>query len=89
MLEPGEKIELEAKFFEQEHRIHKLIANWRKRNEFGSDDPRRKAIQKSIVVRLLFEAFVRIAAPVACVGAVVLPTISTYLLWQQNQLLRA
>ncbi len=82
--EKEERIKLEAKLLEQEHRPLKLILNYIRRNEYWKDqsDIRRKAVKKAILWRLLISP-----TTIAIATGGLLGYISIFFLWKQNTLL--
>jgi len=78
--------EIEAKFYEQEHRFVQVILNFIKRKEWESDDPRRKATVKALIWRLLSPATAAVAGgSLIAIGSLVVLIWQTSLIAEQNR----
>lgn len=78
--------QIEAKFYEQEHRFIQVILNFTNRKKWERDDPRRVAVVKALVWRVLSPSTAAVAGgSLIAIGSLVVLVWQTALIAEQNQ----
>ncbi|RZQ26117.1 pentapeptide repeat-containing protein [Vibrio vulnificus] len=89
LLSMKDKVELESKLIEQEHRLFNVLMNIYQTNSYGSSDPRKIASRKALFYKLIFgTARTTAFGGIVAFGTLYFAGLQTNALFEQNNLIK-